>query len=1630
MDSSHPIDAQLPLVEVTPTLPSPLALGLPVGNVQTHQLSPVDFAFDSGIFTVGESGLVSVDFLLDGGAYAGELALFSLTGMGHLTGQDFIQEAAKRALTGSPQGHVVISDLTQGAKYDALLGEKRNRNQGTYLGSQTFEFDSGDQLGLMLVPHGTVEQLWRQPGATGKRQPLFSMGTLNPDDGFHLGQIADVTGEGQTFVMEDMAMTKGSDRDYNDLIFRLEGVTATVAAIDDQINPEQDWRQTAAGEELLNYFNLPVEPASGVKYQPYELLLKFPAGATDADIANLMAQYGATTIEYLVPPGSDAGSLLHQWRLVQFETDTNVLELQTQLAQDPRIVATDLNVMLSSTAIPNDPNFAQQWGLNNEGQTGGSMDADIDAPEAWNETTGSAEVIVAVLDTGIDYEHPDLKDNMWVNIAERDGAFGPVAYPYDDDGNGYVDDIHGYDFSDANITANNGIFLAVDTPRDTHGHGTHVAGIIGAIGNNNLGISGVSPNVSLMAVQMLSDVAGMGTVRGAALAIDYAINNGADIINASFGGYLGGWGRFVMADALQTAQNQDVLVVTAAGNHAEPGVGIDDAADAGGDNDARPFYPASFDAPNVIAVAATNHQDELADFSNYGATSVHLAAPGDAIWSTLPSEKKNTNIAGQNASWDPTPPEEHYGVLSGTSMATPHVTGAAALMLALNPELSASQLKNLLMTTVDPLDSLQGKTVTGGRLNLARAVAAAQATPPELTVIAPIIGANENQPFTIRHSDLFNNADLAAQGFTPADIQFRIESLGEDAPTQDGEVIPIWTTVLAEGDEVDWTPTVRGTAVDAFSVTAIADGVGSAQPVVVPVEVKQTIVSLEATDPDALEGADPAAFTISRTGNFGQPLTVSYALELDNYWPIPPAENGVDYQALVNDTTLTGTVTIPAGDASVTLPVTPVDDDVVEWPERVRLVLSEAIGYDVDENSRADITIWDNETPEIRVYAESIPGRGNAENFTSESGNTGQFVIRRLGSREEDLTVNYEMTGSATNGDDYEFLPGSTIIKSRHSDDAILFGADAPRIIFTPIDDNEVEGIEEAYFDVLESDDYAIVVGSRKTTLWDNDFDLSNSELPLVSFESIRSSIKEGETEAIVLTRTGDMSEALEVDIQVTPSAFWKALDNTQIDYELVVEGKVLPTGNALQVTIPAGASSQTIEVHSKDDDQPETVEAVVLQITSSLQYLTPEGTITTVRILDNDSLETVWELPKAFSSSANDTIVSISGQRSGDAILAGYAGNTPTLGIYSDANNDSQFSIPPVFLEDYVLQDTAVDTDGNLYNLAIPTVSDKQIRLLKYDLTTEDWSKIDLTVPKGLDDLTTTQSHLLMDAANNFYVATHVAGFQGASDVRIGKYDMTGQFIDSFTLGTGNSDLVHDMTLDDEDNLYLAGYTEGSFGDLARDGDGDVWVAKYRFEGNQAEQQWVKQMQTPVQDVAWGIAAHEDVVYVTGQTFGWLGETYGGDIINWTGNLTDYQAARYGNFSGFGGTYKGAGDAFIAQLNANTGSVNWKRLLGTTAEDVAIDVVADDIGGAYITGHTASQIGTDPHMGGWDVFAARYGVDGALQWQQQFGSLGDELLGDMDINAEDEIFLTGTTTGDFAGANQGGQDAWVMKLA
>jgi subtilisin family serine protease/subtilisin-like proprotein convertase family protein len=408
---------------------------------------------------------------------------------------------------------------------------------------------------------------------------------------------------------------------------------------------------------------------------------------------------------------------------------------------EDRTLLSSAGDLLSLARVPNDPRFPEQWGLSNDGRSGGTARDDIHAPQAWDVTTGSRKVVVSVMDTGIDYNHPDLYQNIWLNQAEiplsrlrnlidvdGDGLItfadlndprnqGPFKIT-DVNGDGRIDaadilapmvlDASGHDTglggwaypgnTQDGDTAHPNDFIGwnfvnnTNNPFDDNGHGTNVAGVIGAMSNDGVGVAGVDWQVSLMPVKFF-DASGHGTIFQFIQGLNYAVAHGAVISNNSWAG--AGNDPTLLA-AIQSARLRGMIFVAAAGNF-------------GMNLDTSPTYPAAFPLDNVVAVAATDRNDQLVSYSDYGAHTVALAAPGQAILTTAPGNG--------------------YDVDSGTSLAAPFVSGAMALVWAEHPGWTYTQVIHQVLSTVDPLPGLKGKTGTGGRLDLAAAVGWSAPTP-------------------------------------------------------------------------------------------------------------------------------------------------------------------------------------------------------------------------------------------------------------------------------------------------------------------------------------------------------------------------------------------------------------------------------------------------------------------------------------------------------------------------------------------------------------------------------------------------------------------------------------------------------------------------------------------------------------------------------------------------------------------------------------------------------------------------------------------------------------------------------------------------------------------------------------
>jgi subtilisin family serine protease len=401
---------------------------------------------------------------------------------------------------------------------------------------------------------------------------------------------------------------------------------------------------------------------------PGELIVRFKPDAGPTSRISALARVPAAVSV------SDLGIINAE--LVRFSgmnTDQAIAALQG----DPRVLYAEPNYEIHLLErVPNDPRFPELYGMRNVGQTGGLPGADIRATQAWDLYTGDPNLKVGVIDTGIDWTHPDLAANVWTNPGEIPGN------GIDDDHNGYVDDIHGYDFVN-----NDG------NPMDDHGHGTHVSGTIAAVGDNAIGVVGVNWHLKIVGIKFLS-AGGSGTTAGAIAAIQYAIRVGVRLTSNSWGG---GEYSAALLDAINAAGVAGQLFVAAAGN-------------ASSNMDLFPSYPAGYDSPYIISVGATDDRDRLASFSNYGVEGVDLAAPGVNVLSTLP---------GAN-----------YGVLSGTSMATPHVSGVVALAAGRFPGRDNLALKQIVLSSCDSIPTLVGLIHGARRLNAYRAILLPDSIPP------------------------------------------------------------------------------------------------------------------------------------------------------------------------------------------------------------------------------------------------------------------------------------------------------------------------------------------------------------------------------------------------------------------------------------------------------------------------------------------------------------------------------------------------------------------------------------------------------------------------------------------------------------------------------------------------------------------------------------------------------------------------------------------------------------------------------------------------------------------------------------------------------------------------------------
>ncbi|MGB3204021.1 MAG: S8 family serine peptidase [Crinalium sp.] len=906
-----------------------------------------------------------------------------------------------------------------------------------------------------------------------------------------------------------------------------------------EANNDSLTNQQAGGGDLNNM------RVSG-EYAPNQVIVKFKNEVSAAIVSTIKSQLKASVV---YNKGLNGAEL---WQI----RGTDVAAAIAALSKNPNIKYAEPNYIVSNAATPNDPSFSQLWGLNNTGQTGGTADADIDAPEAWNIQTGG-NVVVGVIDTGVDYNHQDLVGNIWTNPGEIAGD------GIDNDSNGYVDDIRGYDF--VNNDAD---------PMDDHGHGTHVAGTIAGRGNNGVGVTGVSWSSKIVPLKFLS-ASGSGYLSDAVRAINYATQKGVKITNNSWGG--GGFSQ-TLFDAINAAKNAGSLFIAAAGN------------DYGNDNDAQPHYPSSYNLDNIISVAATNDTDTIAYFSNYGATSVDLGAPGENILSSTPG---NT-----------------YDTYSGTSMATPHVSGVASLLLAQNPNMTYAQVKERLLGTGDVVSSLTGKTVTGRRLNAYNALTnTVPATPGIYGTVWNDVNSNGIrdtgeaglQNWTV-YQDSNNNGvlDPAIPGTVKNSTDIP-KPINGSTFTSDLIVSGLSGTIGDLNVKLDIThPWVAD--VDAFLISPTGTRIelftfvgGSGD------NFSNTILDDEATTSITL-GAAPFTGSFKPEGLLsavdGQNPNGTWKLEITDTFPF--ADDGTlnSWSLTFNSASGEASTATAANGAYSFTNLNPGNYTIREVVQSGWTRTAPSTGfYTVPYNAGDVVTNRDfgNVSATLPVITVTATDASAAETVAGQAANPGLYTFTRTGSTTSALTVNYAMSGTATNGTDYSNV-GTSV--------SFAAGQSSVTRSVTVIDDTLLETNETAILTIAANAGYTIGgTGNATVTIADND-----GTLPVVSIAASDATAAETPSGQVAnqgrytLTRTGSTTSALTVNYTVGGTA------TNGTDYQAL--------GGS--ITFAAGQTSVNLPVKVTNDNLVEANETVAVTLSANSAYSIGTASAT-VTIADND---------------------------------------------------------------------------------------------------------------------------------------------------------------------------------------------------------------------------------------------------------------------------------------------------------------------------------------------------------------------------------------------------------------------------
>ncbi|WP_199248852.1 S8 family serine peptidase [[Phormidium] sp. ETS-05] len=1002
--------------------------------------------FTGGVFKVGDTGEVGFDFLYDGGSYKGELAIFSLVGMGEYEpgSPEFIAEAARRASSNSPEGYIVISDPTEGARFNGLLNPYDTpRNQGVYKGVKTFAMTPGDEFGVILVPNGTIQEVLENPNLTGAKRPLFSMTLANPHEAFHVGQIADVTGDGHTYVLEDKRLDSGTDRDYDDFIFQVRGATAQVIHLSEVINPKKDWRQSEEGKALVDYAELSVEIVSGyieaVKPELSESVGNAVESAENLD--NYQAEDLAATQEWVIwiNPAQNSDSLaslfgaenlgatghIEDTYIWKFPKELTAAEVQKSLED---LIGSDFAYPLvpinltKPQYLPEDPLVGDQWHLDNTGQTGGTPGVDANIFDALNLATGNG-IVIGIVDDGVESGHIDLQDNFREDLSIDFNGTPRDEYPLDATPDVDLESNWWWWFWRFYRNIRSGWSRSVDPDQveetlDPFQHGTAVAGIAAA-DNNGEGVSGVAPDAEVASVRLTADLVTEKQIADALAHEPQAIA----IYNNSWKPDAPLLAAPLTLAALENGvkagrDRKGNIYVFAGGNDGWLGENVN----------SNPFANSRY----TIAVGAIDHNGEQAWYSEPGASLLVSAPSSSSVTDPLTGEKVSVGITttdlqgekGYNSGTEKTDSntDKQYTAtdlpqktdsptnqtditntnytnrFGGTSAAAPIVSGVVALMLEANPDLTWRDVQHILVETATKNNPTDTDWVTNsggyqvnqkygfGTVNGAQAVQAAQTwtnVAPEIAVKSSWQQVNQTIPDYDTVGLLGQQvADILSKN--PADLTEAEKAMLPALPPTNPQSVSAKMDI-AEDINIEWVEVV-------FEAQHTARG-----------DLKVTLVAPDGTESLLTDRhADP-------NSNYDK-----WTFTSNRHWGESSQGNG---------------------------PLKVAD----EW------------GNEVGTWNGWKLNFYGTENPTVNIRA--------TDNNATEDGNSGQYIVTRTGGNiNKPLTVQYQIGGSATNGSDYT-INGVT------SPQTITFapGQTTATIGINPIHDYEVEPSQNVQLSLVDA---------------------------------------------------------------------------------------------------------------------------------------------------------------------------------------------------------------------------------------------------------------------------------------------------------------------------------------------------------------------------------------------------------------------------------------------------------------------------------------------------------------------------------------------------------------------------------